>query len=128
MLDSSSTTSTRLRPSRAAGLSEAPAPARSPRGRCVSSHASMARLRKLHGRPTWTTVILPAFIREDSARSWSWSYGITYSVVRELSSVDKLPPSRRLVKRYLAPLAGVERRRLAQIRRSHRADSLPRCG
>ena len=52
MLDSSSTTRTRLRPSRACGRSATAADGgRSPRGRWVSSQASMSRLRNRHCRP-----------------------------------------------------------------------------
>ena len=66
MLASSSTTSTRLRVGPAAGRAAAAGAGAAwrgpPRGRWLSSHASMSRLRNRHCRPTRTAGILPALM------------------------------------------------------------------
>src|SRR5712671_5926596 len=95
MLASSSTTSTRGRPlpagvvrAGAVGAGRAPPP----RGRWLSSQASMSRLRKRHCRPTRTAGIFPALISRYTVRRLTWRYSRTSSVVRNVSSIiDSCP-------------------------------------
>src|SRR6185503_4625225 len=67
----------------AAGAGRAPPP----RGRWLSSQASMSRLRKRHWRPTRTAGILPALISRYTVRRLTWRYSRTSSVVRNVSSI-----------------------------------------
>src|SRR5882757_4545016 len=90
MLASSSTTRTRGRAlpalagrDGAAGAGRAPPP----RGRWLSSQASMSRLRNRHWRPTRTAGILPALISRYTVRRLTWRYSRTSSVVRNVSSI-----------------------------------------
>ena len=96
MLASSSTTSTRGRVAPlawrtgavAAGAGGAPPP----RGRWLSSQASMSRLRNRHWRPTRTAGILPALISRYTVRRLTWRYSRTSSVVRNVSSIMRQRP------------------------------------
>src|SRR5471030_504473 len=90
MLASSSTTRTRGRAlpgtagraAAAAGVGREP-----PRGRWLSSQASMSRLRNRHWRPTRTAGIFPALISRYTVRRLTWRYSRTSSVVRNVSSI-----------------------------------------
>src|SRR5712671_5441421 len=95
MLASSSTTSTRGRPlpagvvrAGAVGAGRAPPP----RGRWLSSQASMSRLRNRHWRPTRTAGIFPALIRRYTVRRLTCRYSRTTSVVRNVSSIMRQRP------------------------------------
>src|SRR5438045_3007011 len=94
MLASSSTTRIRGRVLPVAGRSGCDAAGRDPpRGRWLSSQASMSRLRKRHWRPTRTAGILPALISRYTVRRLTWRYSRTSSVVRNVSSIiDSCPP------------------------------------
>src|SRR6185295_16644170 len=90
MLASSSTTRTRGRAVPVAGRAGAGAAGRAappPRGRWLSSQASMSRFRKRHWRPTRTAGILPALISRYTVRRLTWRYSRTSSVVRNVSSI-----------------------------------------
>ena len=63
-----------------------------PRGRWLSSHASMSRLRKRHWRPTRTAGIFPALISRYTVRRLTWRYSRTSSVVRNVSSIMRQRP------------------------------------
>src|SRR5436190_12710985 len=94
MLASSSTTRMRGREAAVEGRAGAAAGAAAtrapPRGRWLSSHASMSRLRKRHWRPTRTAGILPALISRYTVRRLTWRYSRTSSVVRKVSSIMRL--------------------------------------
>src|SRR5437773_10695763 len=66
-----------------------------PRGRWLSSHASMSRLRNRHCRPTRTAGIFPALISRYTVRRLTWRYSRTSSVVRNVSSIMRQRPDRR---------------------------------
>ena len=90
MLASSSTTRTRGRVAPLAwrtGADAAGAGRDPPRGRWLSSQASMSRLRNRHWRPTRTAGILPALISRYTVRRLTWRYSRTSSVVRNVSSI-----------------------------------------
>src|SRR5712692_7450866 len=93
MLASSSTTSTRGRAVPVAGRTGVAAAGREPaRGRWLSSHASMSRLRNRHCRPTRTAGIFPALISRYTVRRLTWRYSRTSSVVRNVSSIIRQGP------------------------------------
>src|SRR6059058_3905555 len=95
MLASSSTTRTRGRalPGVAGRAGAGVAGREPPRGRWLSSQASMSRLRNRHWRPTRTAGILPALINRYTVRRLTWRYSRTSSVVRNVSSIiDSCPP------------------------------------
>ena len=75
-------------PARGRGAQARRAGARAPpRGRWLSSQASMSRLRNRHCRPTRTAGILPALISRYTVRRLTWRYSRTSSVVRNVSSI-----------------------------------------
>src|SRR4051812_39793503 len=97
MLASSSTTRTRGLALAAAGFAAAAACAAGrppPRGRWLSSQASMSRLRNRHCRPTRTAGILPALISRYTVRRLTCRYSSTSSVVRNVSSIMLQRPGR----------------------------------
>src|SRR6185295_5576044 len=96
MLASSSTTSTRGRVVPVAGRAGVAGAGREPpRGRWLSSHASMSRLRNRHCRPTRTAGIFPALISRYTVRRLTWRYSRTSSVVRNVSSIIRQGPGDR---------------------------------
>src|SRR5262245_62107808 len=96
MLASSSTTRTRGRavpgPGRTGAAADAAAGRPPPRGRWLSSQASISRLRNRHCRPTRTAGIFPALIRRYTVRRLTWRYSSTSSVVRNVSSIMRQRP------------------------------------
>src|SRR5258705_13677844 len=109
MLASSPTTSTGGRTG-AAGRGEGAGPCggegivaggrAAPRGRWLSSQASMSRLRKRHWRPTRTAGIFPALISRYTVRRLTWRYSRTSSVVRNVSSIMRQRPDRRRSRQF----------------------------